>query len=338
MPSALEGDLLLISEISGKGENMRKARASAVPAVAILFGAILGVVLSSSAWAIDKQQVLDERLAAGIRTIEADLDGVLGVAVKDLKTGETFLINGNEVFPTASSIKIAVLFEIFKQAEEGKLRLDEFVDLKPGDKVGGGGVLTFMGKPHLSVSIQDLCALMIVLSDNTATNLLIEKAGMEAINRRMDAFGLTKTRLRRKMMDLTAAEEGRENVSTPTEMIALLEKIHGGQILKEPYRGELIDLLAIQKGGPLQNGIPEDVIVAEKSGQLEAVRADAGIVYLKDRPFVICVMVTYLKNDRDGNPAITAIAKLVYEHFLRLQRGGEYGRIVSEYGRVVPKK
>ncbi len=300
--------------------------------------ALFGAAMGPSAWAVDKQQVLDEKLMAGIRTIEANLDGVLGLAVKDLKTGKTFGISENEVFPTASSIKIAVLFEIFKQAEEGKLKLDEFIELTPKDKVGGGGVLTFMGKPRLSVSVQDLCALMIVLSDNTATNLLIEKAGMEAINGRMDALGLTKTRLRRKMMDVPAAAAGRENVSTPTEMIALLEKIDGGQVLKEPFRGQLIDLLAIAKGGPLQNGIPDDVIVAEKSGQLEAVRADAGIVYLKDRPFVICVMTTYLKNDRDGNPAISAIAKLVYEHFWMLQRAGEYGRIVSEYGRVVPKK
>ena len=317
---------------------MIKAREFAVLAAAILFGATLGAALSSPAWAVDKKQILDEKLVASIRAIKADLDGVLGLAVKDLKTGKTFSINENESFPTASTIKIAVLFEVFKQAEEGKLQLDEFIDLEPGDKVGGGGVLTFMGRPRLSVSIHDLCALMIVLSDNTATNLLIERVGMEAVNRRMDALGLPKTRLRRKMMDLPPAAAGKENVSTPTEMIALLEKIDVGQILKEPYRKELIDLLAIQKGGPLQNGIPEDVIVAEKSGQLEAVRCDAGIVYLKDRPFVICVMVTYLKNDRDGNPAITAIAKLVYEHFLRLQRGGEYGRIVSEYGRVVPKK
>jgi beta-lactamase class A len=309
---------------------MRKRGGFAAFVTAIFAGAALCAALCPPAWAVDKKQVLDEKLMDGVRAIEAGLDGVLGLAVRDLKTGKTYFINENEVFPQASSIKIALLLEVFKQAEEGKLRLDEFVDLEPGKKVAGSGVLFYMGKPRLSLSIHDLCVLMIVLSDNTATNLLIEKAGMEAVNRRMDALGLTKTRLRRKMMDLTAAAEGRENVSTPVEMMALLEKIQGGQVLEEPYRGELIDILASPKKSPLHAGVPEDVIVAEKPGELEAVRCDSGIVYLKDRPFVICVMTTYLKNDAAGNPAIAAVAKLVYEHFSRLQRSSEYGRVVSE--------
>jgi beta-lactamase class A len=113
-------------------------------------------------------------------------------------------------------------------------------------------------------------------------------------------------------------------------MMALLEKVQSGQVLKEPYRRELIDILAIPKESPLHAGIPEDVSVAEKPGELEAVRCDSGIVLLKDRPYIICVMTTYLKNDADGNPAIAAVAKLVYEHFSRLQRSSEYGRVVSE--------
>ena len=309
---------------------MRKKGVSASFVTAIIISAALCAALCPPAWAVDKKQVLDEKLMDRVRAIEAGLDGVLGLAVKDLQTGKTYLINENEVFPQASSIKIALLFEVFKQAEEGKLRLEEFVDLEPRKKVAGSGVLFYMGNPRLSLSIRDLCVLMIVLSDNTATNLLIEKAGLEAVNRRVDALGLTKTRLRRKMMDLTAAAEGRENVSTPAEMMALLEKVQSGQVLKEPYRRELIDILAIPKESPLHAGIPEDVAVAEKPGELEAVRCDSGIVLLKDRPYIICVMTTYLKNDADGNPAIAAVAKLVYEHFSRLQRSSEYGRVVSE--------
>jgi beta-lactamase class A len=159
-------------------------------------------------------QVLDAKLAAAIHEIEAGLDGVLGIALKDLSTGKTFLLNEREVFPQASSIKIAVLYEVFKQAEEGRLELDELVALEESRKVEGSGVLFHLGRPSLSLSIRDLAVLMIVLSDNTATNLLIDKVGLEAVNKRMDALGLPKTRLRRKMMDLKAAAEGRENVST----------------------------------------------------------------------------------------------------------------------------
>ena len=274
--------------------------------------------------------VLDAKFQAAVRDVEAGLDGILGVALKDLKTGRTFLLNEREVFPQASSIKIAILLEAFKQAEEGRLKLDEFIALEESRKVAGSGILHYLGRPSLSLSVRDLAVLMVVLSDNTATNLLIDKVGMEAVNSRMDVLGLAKTRLRRKMMDLKAAGEGRENVSTPLEMMTLLEKVWKGDVLKEPFRQDFLAMLSIPKDSPLRSGVPEAVAVAEKPGELEAVRCDSGIVKLPGRPYVLCVMTTYLKRDADGNPAIARISRLAYEHLSRLERSSEYGRIVSE--------
>jgi beta-lactamase class A len=171
---------------------------------------------------------------------------------------------------------------------------------------------------------------MVVLSDNTATNILIEKVGLEAVNKRMDALGLPKTRLRRKMMDLQAAAEGRENVSTPLEMMTLLERIWKGSALGEPYRKDLLAILAIPKESPLRAGVPEGVEVAEKPGELEAVRCDSGIVMLSGRPYVLCVMTTYLKRDADGNPAIATVSRIVFEHISRLARSSGIGRVVSD--------
>ena len=276
------------------------------------------------------ESVLDAKFEVAVRAVEAGLDGVLGIALKDLATGKTFLLNEREVFPQASSIKIAVLLESFKQAEEGRLRLDEFIALEESRKVEGSGVLFHLGRPSLSLSIRDLAVLMVVLSDNTATNLLIEKVGLEAVNKRMDALGLPKTRLRRKMMDLQAAAEGRENVSTPLEMMTLLERIWKGSAIGEPYRKDLLAILAIPKDSPLRAGVPEGVDVAEKPGELEAVRCDSGIVMLSGRPYVLCVMTTYLKRDADGNPAITAVSRIVYEHISRLARSSGIGRVVSD--------
>jgi beta-lactamase class A len=275
-------------------------------------------------------QVLDAKLAAAIGEIEAGLDGILGIALKDLGTGKTLLLNEREVFPQASSIKIAVLLETFKQAEEGRLKLDDFVALEESRKVEGSGVLVHLGRPSLSLSIRDLAVLMVVLSDNTATNLLIDKVGLEAVNKRMDALGLPKTRLRRKMMDLQAAAEGRENVSTPFEMMTLLERIWKGSALGEPYRKDLLAILAIPKDSPLRAGVPEGVEVAEKPGELEAVRCDSGIVMLTGRPYVLSVMTTYLKRDADGNPAIAKVSRAVYEHLARLARSSPIGRVVSD--------
>ena len=274
--------------------------------------------------------VLDAKFQAAVRDAEASLDGVLGIALKDLKTGKTFLLNEREVFPQASSIKIAILLEVFKQAEEGRLKLDEFIALEDSRKVAGSGVLFYLGRPSLSLSVRDTAVLMIVLSDNTATNLLIDRVGMAAINEWMDALGLPKTRLRRKMMDLKAAGEGRENVSTPLEMLTLLEKVWKGGLLKEPYRKDLLEILAFPKDSPLRSGVPDGVDVAEKPGELEAVRCDSGIVMLPGRPYILCVMTTYLKRDADGNPAIAKISRLAYEHFSRLERSSEFGRVVSD--------
>jgi beta-lactamase class A len=274
--------------------------------------------------------VLDAKFQAAVHEIEAGLDGILGLALKDLKTGKLFLLNEREVFPQASSIKIAILFEAFKQAEEGRLKLDEFIALEESRKVAGSGVLFYLGRPSLSLSVRDVAVLMVVLSDNTATNLLIDKVGMEAVNKRMDALGLPKTRLRRRMMDLKAAGEGRENVSTPFEMMTLLEKIWKGAVLKEPFRKDLLDILAIPKESPLRSGVPEGIDVAEKPGELEAVRCDSGVVMMTGRPYLLCVMTTYLKRDADGNPAIAKISRLAFEHFSRLERSSEIGRVVSE--------
>lgn len=278
----------------------------------------------------DKLSSLEEKFLSEIKRIDAGLDGVLGYAIKDLKTGKTYLMNEKEVFPQASSIKITILLEAFKQVEEGKLTLDEFIELKDSEKVSGSGILFNLGYPKISLSVKDLCVLMIVLSDNTATNLLIDRVGLEAVNKRMESLDLRKTHLQRKMMDLKAAGEGRENISTPWEMMTLLEKIQAGLVIKDPLREDMIKIMAIPKDSPLRAGVPEDIVVAEKPGELEAVRCDSGIVYLKDRPYIICVMTTYLENDKDGNPAIAAISKLAYEHFSRLARSSEYGRVISE--------
>jgi len=115
----------------------------------------------------DKVGQLENRLRNQLSSVREALDGVLGLAVKDLASGQTFYLNENEIFPQASSIKMALLLEVLKQAEENRLRLDEFIDLKPESKVGGGPILNYLGYPSLKISIRDLCVLMVVLSDNT---------------------------------------------------------------------------------------------------------------------------------------------------------------------------
>ena len=171
------------------------------------------VVLLASASAqnaspAQKQQVLWQKLEASIAEVDRNLDGVLGVAIEDLTSGQKFVLRGDEVFPQASSIKIAVLAELYRQAQAGKL--------KPQRHLHRAGVRPRTGQRHhggltpgvTKITLHDLATMMVAVSDNSATNVLIDRVGMENVNALMDTLGLTHTRLRRKMMDLKAAGEG----------------------------------------------------------------------------------------------------------------------------------
>ena len=145
----------------------------------------------------------------------------MGYAIVDLTSGDRFAHLETSTFPTASTIKLAIVYELFKQVDEGRIRLDETMALDRAKAVGGTGVLVELGTPTLS--IRDYAVLMVTLSDNTATNVLIDRLGMETIAARMQALGLTATKLRRHMMDTAAARRGDENVSTPDEIARLLQ-------------------------------------------------------------------------------------------------------------------
>jgi beta-lactamase class A len=152
---------------------------------------------------------------------------------------------------------------------------------------------------------------------------------MENVNALMDSLSLSHTRLRRKMMDLKAAGEGRENISTPAEMMALLEAIYRGKVLNTEMTADFCKMLSTHKGSFIPRDLPEGLKIANKPGELEGVRNDSGIVFVENRPYVICVMTTYLRRERDGEEAISKISAAAYSMFDRLARASEYGRVIS---------
>lgn len=261
---------------------------------------------------------LKARFEKRVAEIGARVDGVVGYVILDLTSGERIGHLERETFPTASTIKLAIVYELFKQAEEKKINLDEMITLDRRQAVGGSGVLFEMGTPTLS--IRDYAVLMVTLSDNTATNILIDRLGMEKIAARMQGLGLSVTKLRRHMMDTAAAKRGDENVSTPDEIVRLLQAMHKGM-------PDAIALLKKPKENRLRKGLPDGVESADKSGELEGVRVDAGVVFAKNRPYVLCVMTTFLKDDAEGERAIEEISRVTYEYFSRLGAGGTLGRL-----------
>jgi beta-lactamase class A len=303
--------------------------------------AVLALLLSSAtARAADtpsnvKQQALWDHLRVAVVEVEQQLDGVLGVAILDLNSGQQLLIRPDEVFPQASSIKIAVLAELYHQAQQsahgvsGKATLKDRYVVRAADIVPDSSILGGLTPEVSSLTNRDLATIMVAVSDNSATNILIDRVGMDNVVRLTESMGLAHTQLRRKMMDLQAAAQGRENISTPREMMELLEQLYRGKVIGSPLLDDFFNVLATNKDSWIPRDLPPDLKVANKPGELEGVRNDSGIVFLKNRPYVICVMTTYLAKERAGEEAITRISRLAFGLFDRLSRASQLGRVIS---------
>ena len=277
------------------------------------------------------QTALHAKLEAQLANVAEHLNGVMGYAIKDLSSGETFLRLPDMVFPQASSIKLTILLELMRQAQEGKLSLEEKHTLRRSEMTVGDTepILTMLGDGTVTLSLHDLAIFMVVLSDNTATNILIDRLGMDNINEGVTRLGLKETKLRRHMIDLEAAKKGNENVSTPREMLTLIEKVHAGQALDAAHSKEYFDLLRLPKESEFHKALPEDVSIADKPGSLEGVRCDTGLIDIPGHPFVMSITTTYNASDNEGERAVEDVARLAYDYFNRLSRSSSYGRVIS---------
>lgn len=276
-----------------------------------------------------KVKILWQKLDARIEQVDEHLDGVMGVAIEDLKTGDHYFLHEDEVFAQASSIKIAVLADLYLQAQQGKLKLADPYVVQSSDLVPDSDIMGGLTPGVTRLTLRDLATMMVAVSDNSATNVLIDRLGMPNVNAMLDSLGLTHTRLRRKMMDLEAAKQGRENISTPREMATLLEDIYKGKILNQESAADFFKVLSTNKDSWIPRDLPADLKVANKPGSLEAVRNDSGIVFVEGRPYVISVMTAFLRNERDGEEAISGVSLDAWQMFDRLSRATEYGRVVS---------
>ena len=283
-----------------------------------------------------KEHLLFQKLDATIQFESRNLDGLLCVYLLDLTTNNSLALNADETFPTASTIKIAILAELFHQAQQGKLNLNDPYVLQSKDLVGGSGISSSLTPGTTKLTLRDVAALMISVSDNSMTNVLIDRIGMDNVNALLDSLGLSHTRLRRKMMDIKAAAEGRENTSTPREISQLLEALYKGKVLNKQFTEDFFNLLSIHKESYIPRLLPEDLRIANKPGELEGVRNDCGIVFTGKRPYALCVMSTYVRHEREAGDAIARISFAAWQTFDRLDRSSDLGRVVSSHDSSLP--
>lgn len=305
----------------------------------------LGLVAAPPPGPPTKAEVLWRKLEAAVTQVDAGLDGVLGVAILDLTDGRELLLHADEAFPTASTIKLPLLVELYRQSQAegcrppfkagteplgpGRARLSDLYTVRAEDVVPDSYLLGGLTPGVSRLTNRDLATCVVAVSDNAATNLLIERVGMARVEAMLAQAGLGQTHLRRKMMDLPAARAGRENVATPRELARLLALLHQGKLLEPALTEDLLQVLATPKDGMLARLLPEEVRVASKPGSLEGVRCDAGIIYVAERPFVVVAMASFLKDDRAGEQAIAQVAQAAYRTFEALGASSPYGRTLG---------
>ena len=271
------------------------------------------------------------------RRLEAELakrvelfPGVAGLCLYDLTTERQIGLNANEIFPTASTIKAPILMRVLQLAEQGALDLDEMIYVPQSTVVGGSGVLGHLegyGARGLPMSRLDVAILMIIVSDNTATNLCIDWCNRDSINAMLDELGLPHTRLNRKLMDLEAARRNEDNLSTPADLVRLFTLLHQAQpsafvaekalaIMQKPKNGMLEKALPVLDAPPLAN----------KPGAIGHVRCDAGLVSLPHRPYAVAIMSKFGLGAPDVQEQwVVETARVVYETMAALDGSNAYG-------------
>jgi beta-lactamase class A len=280
-----------------------------------------------------------------------DFNGVLGVSVKNLDNSESEKLNGEMLFPTASVFKLPVIVELYRQIEQGELSLEQQVILREQDKVPGSGILKEL-EEGMPISYGDLLRLMMIVSDNTATDLIVEKVGFENINNTMKVLGLTNTRVtkycREILFDLVgindldisemtievfqnaiesvdysgswSLETGDNNVSTPLEMNTLLKLIETNKAVTRDSCQAILNIMTKCQTG--MHRIPKylprkKVHLQRKTGSLPGIRNDVGIITIKGsgEKYALSCFTRKAEDIYEAEEVIARVSQSVYNYF-----------------------
>lgn len=285
-------------------------------------------------------------------------DGQVAVRILHLETGQSFDHRGDTVMPTASLIKLAVMVEAYRQAQQKTIALDELLELRLEDQVPGSGILTKHFGAGSRLTLRDAIRLMIAYSDNTATNLVVDRIGIEATATAMAELGLPDTKLHSKVYrgDTSVFPERSKQYglgsTTANQTVALLQHLHQGTVVTKAACEEMLDHLKhCEDKSKLTKFLPAGTVVAHKSGAVSKTRCDAGILYTSAGPIAICVLTSENSDQSwdDSNAAeilCGRIAKSVLDHFAppqpastagvgTLLQAGAYGRAVEAVQRTL---
>jgi beta-lactamase class A len=293
-------------------------------------------LLALSCWAqeTDAAAKVDARIKAQIK----DFQGNVSLYAENLETGLCYGLRADDPVPTASTIKLPIMAELFFEASEGKLDWNQKLTLTENEKVSGSGVVRELSDGD-QLTIRDLMHLMIVVSDNTATNLILHRIGGEAVNARMATLGLTQTAVMHDIMEKKVSSgasvpEGPTGLtkegakpgnakwdtgrSSPRDMVTILRKLYRGQLVDKSASDEMITVLKRQQ---YHEGVGRDMngtVIASKSGALDHLRSDVAIVYSQHGPIAMAITVNNIPEvnyrvDNPGNILISELSEILGE-------------------------
>ena len=269
---------------------------------------------------------LATKFRSDLQRLATAASGVVGISVIDLSSGQRFDVNESLIFPQGSAIKIPILIELFRRADRGELKLSDRLPVQRNNQVGGSGLLQYFSDGGSELSLHDLAIAMVVLSDNSATNVLIDRLGMERVSQTMAEMGAAQTKLQRKMIRPEESARGHENLSTPKEAADLMARIARCDLPASAAScARIRAILEIPKSGAFRDAIPASVPVAWKPGGIEGAQTAWGLVNVPGGPYAIAIMINYGVDDADMERPIREISSAAYKYFTQIARATPYG-------------
>jgi len=273
---------------------------------------------------------LHQKIKKRIQEIKDNYLGVVGLHALSLDgKGSIFSINQSEAFPTASIIKIPLLMEYYRKVEAGELDPKEEIKLPEDYICGGSGVLQHLTPGVTLLTLEDYATLMIVLSDNVATNIMFDRVGNKDVNKLLVELDLPDTLLRRKMQSFRDIKSENENITTPEEMTQLLSILHKGESVSEFVSKNTLEKLKLGKEGVIKDSIPEGVELADKSGWMGGVLCNTGIVYHPGNTYAVTIMFKHIPRSDEKSLETWGVAReiltLIHGYYEEVGSTSKYG-------------
>lgn len=296
-------------------------------AICVALGICCFVAQTQSAFAAAESKPAKKSLADVLAPAIKAHRGDVAIAVKHLKTGESFEHNADAVMPTASLIKFPIMIAAYDAVEKGKLKLDDMIELKKDDQVPGSGILTSHFSPGAKISLRDAIHLMIVYSDNTATNLVLDKLGIPTTNELMASLECPETQIHSKVFrrDTSIAPERSRKYglgsTTARDMVKLAGEIYNKKLVSEDACKKMLDhLFACDDKQKVPRKLPRGTRVAHKTGSVNLTRTDAGIMETPGGPIAFCILTNNNQDqrwtdDNEGDLFCAEIGSAVYQYF-----------------------